>query len=96
MKTIDIKTLKRLRNTFKKWKKTNKGIAVINALYQKQWGKCAVCLNQTKFYEAGDSVEDITIYAEVDHIIALAVGGTNDPSNLQILCGRCNSRKGIN
>lgn len=31
----------------------------------------------------------------VDHIVALAVGGTNDMDNLQILCRSCNSRKGI-
>jgi HNH endonuclease len=30
----------------------------------------------------------------IDHVVALAVGGTNDLSNLQLLCGPCNSRKG--
>lgn len=29
----------------------------------------------------------------VDHIVAWSCGGTNDDSNLQILCGSCNSRK---
>lgn len=29
----------------------------------------------------------------VDHIIALARGGTNEPKNLQLLCPSCNSRK---
>lgn len=28
-----------------------------------------------------------------DHIIPLAHGGTNDPTNYQTLCGRCNSSK---
>lgn len=30
---------------------------------------------------------------EVDHIIAIAMGGTNDLSNLQTLCQRCNRQK---
>jgi len=29
----------------------------------------------------------------VDHIVALANGGTNDLSNFQTLCRSCNSRK---
>jgi 5-methylcytosine-specific restriction enzyme A len=30
---------------------------------------------------------------EIDHIIPLAVGGTNDLSNLQVLCRPCNRQK---
>lgn len=31
--------------------------------------------------------------ASIDHIVPLAVGGTNDPANLQLSHFRCNWRK---
>jgi 5-methylcytosine-specific restriction endonuclease McrA len=37
---------------------------------------------------------DATDRLEVDHIVALANGGTNDRSNLQPLCITCNRKKG--
>lgn len=30
----------------------------------------------------------------VDHILPLSMGGTNDPKNLQLTCGSCNTSKG--
>jgi len=32
---------------------------------------------------------------ELDHVVPLYKGGEHDPRNLQVLCHRCNSAKGI-
>jgi 5-methylcytosine-specific restriction endonuclease McrA len=37
-----------------------------------------------------------TIHLEIDHILPRIRGGTSEPDNLQVLCNRCNARKGIN
>jgi 5-methylcytosine-specific restriction endonuclease McrA len=58
--------------------------ADIATLLRQQGGKCAhswCCV-------------DITEKRHIDHVIPLARGGTNDPRNLQLLCARCNRRKG--
>lgn len=31
---------------------------------------------------------------ELDHIVPLSRGGTNDDANLRVICGRCNRSKG--
>ncbi len=54
----------------------------VKVLYAKQKQKCACC------YIALDDKY------HKDHIIALKNGGTNDIANIQLLCQRCNLRKG--
>lgn len=53
----------------------------IQALLLLQKGRCAGCRC------------DVTKKFHVDHIVALAKGGSNWPSNLQILCESCNTSK---
>lgn len=53
----------------------------VQGLFLKQRGKCAVCRCKL----------DKSFHR--DHITALASGGSNDKSNLQLLCKSCNSRK---
>lgn len=48
--------------------------------YEKVGPHCASC----------PSSEDM----DIDHIIPISRGGHNGLDNLQILCGRCNSKKG--
>ena len=53
----------------------------VDALMALQNGKCAYCRRSLKQRR------------EVDHIVALSCGGSNDRSNLQLLCRSCNARK---
>jgi len=50
----------------------------IRAAFLKKYSVCVVCGNQAM---------------EVDHIMPLEAGGTNDWDNLQALCKRCHSQK---
>ena len=54
----------------------------IKQIHEKQNFKCAECGASTKKKK------------HVDHIMPLALGGSNWPSNLQILCPFCNDSKG--
>ena len=54
--------------------------ADIENLFGKQGGRCAACSKKGKL--------------EIDHIVAIAVGGSIYPSNLQLLCPKCNKSKG--
>lgn len=51
-------------------------------LLESQQGKCIYCKGAL-----GDSYE-------LDHIMPLALGGTNEDSNIQLLCRTCNISKG--
>lgn len=53
---------------------------VKHLVWTRDKGRCRAC---------GDRSE-----LQFDHIIPVAMGGSSDPANLQILCGPCNRRKG--
>lgn len=57
----------------------------IRVLTERQKGKCLICLNP--FGRAWRTQRT------VDHYISLARGGTNDLSNLRLLCRKCNMSK---
>ncbi|MCZ4387971.1 HNH endonuclease signature motif containing protein [Vibrio alginolyticus] len=59
-----------------------------DGLFFRDRGRCAICrCDLTGLYATGSALA-------VDHIVPLANGGVNDPTNLQILCRTCNSQKG--
>lgn len=54
--------------------------ADIEALFDRQAGKCADCGSTDRL--------------EIDHRLPILLGGSSDPSNLQLLCLPCNRSKG--
>ena len=57
-------------------------------LFFRDKGRCAICsCDLTGLFSTGYELA-------IDHIIPLALGGINDPTNLQILCNSCNGKKG--
>ena len=61
-------------------------VADVIAIFEKQRGLCAYC--GERLLRSGPSKY------HVDHIVPLALGGSNWPSNLQCLCKTCNLSKG--
>ena len=59
----------------------------IRHLLQQQNEKCAIC--QILFPPAG-----VRNRYHIDHIVALSNGGSNELGNIQLLCPKCNVRKG--
>lgn len=59
--------------------------ADVIAIFSKQIGLCANC--KTRLFRSGRKKY------HVDHIMPLALGGSNWPSNLQCLCPDCNLKK---
>jgi 5-methylcytosine-specific restriction endonuclease McrA len=50
---------------------------------------CAECGRPVTTHDA-----KLDTHAELDHIVPVALGGKDERSNYQVLCRRCNRRKG--
>lgn len=58
------------------------------ALIRRESGSCAICNRDLTGVIAND------VDTAIDHLVPLNMGGTNDPTNLQLLCKTCNTKKG--
>lgn len=61
------------------------------AVLERDGWRCRQCGIPTPRDRRGTKAPDAP---EVDHVVPLCAGGTNDPANLQCLCKRCNQAKG--
>jgi hypothetical protein len=59
-----------------------------DGLNRRDKGHCAICQTDV----SGILARGVVVH--IDHIIPLNLGGTNDPTNLQLLCNPCNGDKG--
>jgi len=57
------------------------------ALFCREKGLCAICKTDLT------SLHHVNGKLAVDHIVPIALQGVNDPTNLQILCEKCNGKK---
>lgn len=60
---------------------------VKRAAYFRDRGRCVFCRVDLS------GIVDLDKEEHFDHIVALAVGGTNDPTNIQLSCRKCNLKK---
>lgn len=58
-----------------------------DGLFYREKGCCANCACDLS------GIIAISNKIHIDHIVPLTKGGTNDPTNLQILCSKCNLKK---
>ncbi len=61
---------------------------VRDAVYFRDHGRCVLCQVDLSGLLSTDRVD------HYDHMVALAAHGVNDPCNIQLVCERCNLRKG--
>lgn len=61
---------------------------VRDAVFFRDHGRCVFCHADLSGLLSLDQLD------QFDHIVPLAAGGINDPTNVQLLCEACNLKKG--
>ena len=67
------------RNTIPNWAK--------KAVFYRDQGRCVFCQRDLSGLLSTDRI------LHYDHMVPLNLWGTNDPCNIQLLCGECNLKK---
>lgn len=65
-------------------------------IYTKDDFKCVICKRKFNIplnWDKKSAIHDGIMYLEIDHIIPLSKGGSDDLFNKQCLCQRCNNKK---
>lgn len=67
----------------------------LKAIIERDGSDCRYCgkTGRTKVFEGKRGGNWLWIEHEIDHIIPLSKGGTNDIENLAVACRSCNRRK---
>lgn len=60
--------------------------SLVRDLIQAAGDTCPVCAGDMRYWVGRR-------WPTIDHIVALANGGSNEAGNLRVVCNRCNSRK---
>jgi 5-methylcytosine-specific restriction endonuclease McrA len=68
--------------------------AVRRRVYEASDKRCAICKERVMYGGRNYSPYDLIKSGHIDHIVPRARGGTNDESNLRVLCCSCNAAKG--
>lgn len=77
------------------WEKSHMGLSYIDRGYGKAWRKVRlqVIRRDKGLCQPCYRANRITAYRDVDHIIPKEQGGTDNPDNLQCICGNCHKAK---
>lgn len=62
--------------------------------WMEAFGDICECCGRRMQYGRRLRNRNLKTYASIDHIIPPSKGGTNDLSNLRVICRQCNTRKG--
>lgn len=61
-------------------------------IWERDGGCCRLCGVACKRHKV-DRYDSDPKLGEIDHILPVVFGGTNDPENLRLLCKDCNRKK---